>query len=181
MNYILFDDFSWNRLLPLTFTRPVGEIRLGILTIKEKWDFYLQKSCSYLTQDYLSDKFPAKINRTNIIINGSVLPNKELVEQINKLNINQALLYKGDLIAVHLTEEKVQHFRNIELSEFDIAYLSNHNITKINHSWEIFKFNGWATEEDYALLTHNRQSEPISPTNQTLGENKIFLEQGKNL
>ncbi|HQX03888.1 MAG TPA: putative sugar nucleotidyl transferase, partial [Flavobacterium sp.] len=41
MNYILFDGPVRNALLPFTFTRPVADIRIGILTIREKWEKYL--------------------------------------------------------------------------------------------------------------------------------------------
>ncbi|NJO91982.1 MAG: glucose-1-phosphate thymidylyltransferase, partial [Chloroflexia bacterium] len=73
-----FDDNSWQNLLPLTFTRPVCEIRIGILTIREKWEKYLNVSCSFLTQDYLTEKYAQKTDTLNLYINGSVLPSSEL-------------------------------------------------------------------------------------------------------
>ena len=92
MNYIIFDNFKRNYLLPLTFTRPVGDIRIGITTIREKWEHYLGEKTSTLTEDYLSVKFPIVKGDDNILINGSVLPNPELVEEIGKIGINQALV-----------------------------------------------------------------------------------------
>ena len=80
MNYILFDDKSWENLLPLTFTRPVCEIRTGILTIKEKWEKYLKQQISYITQDYLQKKYQLHIDSDNILINGSILPNDKLLK-----------------------------------------------------------------------------------------------------
>jgi len=52
MNYILFDDYSRNNLLPLTFLRPVADLLTGILTIRQKWEYYLGDSTSSLTEDY---------------------------------------------------------------------------------------------------------------------------------
>ena len=92
MNYILFDDKSWQNLLPLTFTRPVCEIRAGILTLKEKWEKYLNSSVSYKTEEYLSEKYPLTIDSDNLLINGSVIPNKELIKEIQNLDINSALI-----------------------------------------------------------------------------------------
>src|ERR1039457_490730 len=92
MNYILFDDFSRENLLPLTFTRPVAEIRLGIMTIREKWEEYLKVKTSTLTEGYLNQKYPLVKEKNNILINGSVSPTKELVEEIKKLKPNQALI-----------------------------------------------------------------------------------------
>ena len=60
-NVILFDDDNWNGLLPLSFTRPVCEIRVGILTIREKWEKVLDARCSYITQDFLSEKYAIHI------------------------------------------------------------------------------------------------------------------------
>ena len=73
MNYIFFDDHTWKDLLPLTFTRPVSEIRIGILTIREKWELLIEKKTSWKTQDYLSEKFPIQFNGSNNIwISGKV-------------------------------------------------------------------------------------------------------------
>jgi len=85
MNYILFDESRRNNLLPLTFLRPVAEIRFGILTIREKWERYLNCKTSSLTETYLSRKFPVVKEKDNIIINGAICPNPLLVEEINKL------------------------------------------------------------------------------------------------
>ena len=57
MNFILFDDNTRINLLPLTFTRPVAEIRFGILTIREKWERHLRMKTSSLTEEYLNKKF----------------------------------------------------------------------------------------------------------------------------
>ena len=70
MNYILFDDQHRSDLLPLVFTRPVADIRIGILTIREKWEKYLNTKTSSLTEDYLSAKFPLIKGDDNILING---------------------------------------------------------------------------------------------------------------
>src|SRR5207253_1704952 len=99
MNYILFDDSSHQQLLPFTFTRPVADIRIGILTIREKWERYLQKKTSSFTEKYLCEKFPINIEEINILLNGSVLPNKELLQQIQALKPAQVLLKDKILIA----------------------------------------------------------------------------------
>ena len=53
MKIILFDDKSWGTLRPLTFTRPISELRVGILTIREKWEKRFGDKVAYLTKDYL--------------------------------------------------------------------------------------------------------------------------------
>ncbi|NTW31943.1 MAG: glucose-1-phosphate thymidylyltransferase, partial [Bacteroidetes bacterium] len=89
MNYILFDNPNRSELLPLTFTRPVADIRIGILTIREKWEKFLNAKTSTLTEDYLSNKYPVTKSDQNILINGSVCPNKKIIDLIKKLKSNQ--------------------------------------------------------------------------------------------
>src|SRR5690606_40144478 len=100
MNYILFDGPSRNNLLPFTFTRPVADIRIGILTIREKWESFLDSTTTTLTEDYLSDKYPMVEMDENIMIHASYLPNLELVEMIKNLKENQAIFKDEDVIAL---------------------------------------------------------------------------------
>jgi len=79
MNYILFDGPSRNQLLPFTYTRPVADIRVGILTIREKWEKYLQATTTTVTEDYLANKWPMVELESNIMINASFCPNEKLV------------------------------------------------------------------------------------------------------
>ena len=91
MNYILFDGTVRNALLPFTFTRPVADIRIGILTIREKWEKYLGYTTTTLTEEYLSEKFPMVEMEDNVMINASFLPNDILVEMVTSLEKNQAI------------------------------------------------------------------------------------------
>lgn len=180
MNYILFDDYSWDNLLPLTFTRPVSEIRIGILRIREKWERYLDESCYHLTRDYLSDKYPLKTQEENVLLNSSVLPDENLVAQVQNLDSGQALVYQDEIIAARLTKYQVDDFRNKEVRDIEVEEYSR-KILKINHPWEIFLYNGKAIEQDFKLLTAKRASQPLSNTNQVLGENGIFIEPGASV
>lgn len=101
MNYILFDGPSRNNLLPFTFTRPVADIRIGILTIREKWEAYLDFTTTTVTEDYLSDKFPMVEMDENIMINASFLPNQTLAEMVKNLEANQAIFNNEDVIALY--------------------------------------------------------------------------------
>jgi dihydroorotate dehydrogenase len=99
MNYILFDGASRNNLLPFTFTRPVADIRVGILTIREKWETYLDSKTTTVTEDYLSDKYPMVELEENVMINASYLPNLELIEMVKDLKENQAIFKDEDVVA----------------------------------------------------------------------------------
>lgn len=177
MNYILFDDYSWENLLPLTFTKPVCEIRIGILTIKEKWEKYIDTKTSYLTEEYLSEKYPTTTEKKNILINSSILPDENLMKKINGLSIGQALVQGHDILAANLEKEKIDDFKNKELREIDITE-HEEEIIKINHPWQIFKRNGEALENDFKILTKDRESEPVSSTNNIIKGENIFIEPG---
>lgn len=176
INFILFDDQSRISLRPLTFFRPVSEIRLGILTITEKWEIHLQSLVSHLTEIYLQEKFPLKVGADNFLINASVLPSQELINEILSLEADTALQFEETFIAIHLTAERLKHFTSGEAPELDSIKVKS-AFTKITNTWDITRFNKKAIEDDFRLLTHNRKSAKISPTNQVLGNN-LFIEEG---
>jgi UDP-N-acetylglucosamine diphosphorylase/glucosamine-1-phosphate N-acetyltransferase len=176
MNYILFDNFRRSNLFPLTYLRPVADIRIGILTIRDKWEKYLGQKTSTLTEGYLRKKFPVIRMDDNIMINGSVCPNLELVNEILSLQTG-AVLFQGDaIIAMRLHAVELESLDEEKIDEVNMVE-SKSAILKINHTWDIFSLNGQAIENDFDLLTFKRKSGPVSKTNQVLGE-KVFLEEG---
>jgi len=180
MNYILFDDKSWENLLPLTFTKPVCEIRSGILTIKEKWEKYLDGGMSYLTQEYLQAKYSLNTDDENILINGSIVPNRILIEKIQSLNINEALIKDNKIIAVRLDKIAVASFNYTNIDKYSTKEFKD-NITEIVWPWDIFKLNGENIISDFELLTKDRKSLELSSTNNVLGSENIFIEEGAKI
>ncbi|HEY4800308.1 MAG TPA: putative sugar nucleotidyl transferase, partial [Bacteroidia bacterium] len=169
MNYILFDSQREN-FFPLTFTRPVCEIRIGILTIREKWEKHLKATTSTITEEYLSKKFPLKESKQNLLINGSVCPNKNLVKDILSLKTGEALFSGETLIALNSDKADTGNFiRQKETKAFSFA---------IKNTWDIFQRNGKAIEDDFELLTKGKKSQKISKTNKVLNAKNIFIERG---
>src|ERR1700748_261023 len=114
MAIILFDDNAHQSLLPLTYTRPVADLRIGILTIAEKWGKHLNQSFSFHTsRAYLQGKFPIVIADDNLFINGAYCPDNDLVEAIDKLRVGECLMYKDDLIAARLEEVDGSDFEHL--------------------------------------------------------------------
>ncbi|HIE16184.1 MAG TPA: glucose-1-phosphate thymidylyltransferase, partial [Bacteroidales bacterium] len=104
MNYILFDTpNTWQDLLPLTYTRPISKLRIGITTIYEKWNYFLNTQASFLTKSYLQEKYPITGSSDNIFINSSILPNALLVKEINKMPKESVLLSDNLLVACRST------------------------------------------------------------------------------
>ena len=97
MNVILFDKNRAN-YYPLSFTRPIAYFRIGILTIKEKWEQYYD-SVSVKTEDYLSVKFPLNMQKDNLWIDARVLPTQGLITELDNLRVGEALDKDGETIA----------------------------------------------------------------------------------
>ncbi|MFT4832069.1 MAG: UDP-N-acetylglucosamine diphosphorylase/glucosamine-1-phosphate N-acetyltransferase [Psychroserpens sp.] len=173
MNYILFDGTVRNSLLPFTFTRPVAEIRIGILTIREKWEKFLGYTTTTVTEEYLSEKYPMVELEENILINASFLPNEALVEVVRNLKPNEAIFQKEEIIAFYSLETQ----EDIDFDKYTaIAYEGD--VLRIEHTWDIFSKNGQAMEADFKLLTEGRKSAAISNTNTVFNPKNIFLEEG---
>ncbi len=177
-NIILFDSDVRNHLLPFTYTRPVAELRCGILTIREKWELWLEGSVSYITQGYLAEKFPINIADDNLIIDGSLLPNPALCNLINDLEYNQALLQDGELIAARLDDANFERLSEMDAKDFNGIEI-NIPYRKISRVWNLFQYNEEELKTDFQRITENRKSQPISKSNQIIGDtSNLFLEEG---
>jgi len=177
MNYILFDDKTWNQMLPLTFTRPVSEIRLGIMTLKNKWEKYLDSPCSYFTKEHLREKYPIEIEDDNILINSALIPTAELLSEIDILEMGQVLVCNDIICALRVDRNNTLNF-DPEKCCLGNTIQTISECMKISHPWDIFTMNGDAIEVDFKMLTKGRKSQLISKTNTILGNNDVFLERG---
>jgi UDP-N-acetylglucosamine diphosphorylase/glucosamine-1-phosphate N-acetyltransferase len=189
MNYILFDDARRVHLLPLTFTRPVADIRVGIMTIREKWEHFLSTSTSSLTEPYLSVKYPIVQQDQNILINGGLIPTKELVAAIQALQPGQSLVKGECILALYVSASELEALRTDDHAEGEESVQNEGSeelvfegeITKINHTWDIYKYNGQEIEADFTLLTEGRKSAIIPEHNQVLCSENIFVEEGAQI
>jgi UDP-N-acetylglucosamine diphosphorylase/glucosamine-1-phosphate N-acetyltransferase len=181
MHYILFDDATRLQLLPFTHTRPIADIRCGIMTMRERWALLLSSSTiSTLTEPYLQAVFP--IDRTkldSIVINGGIFATKELVDAIIHLPINTQLLWKGILIAAHLSDSTTLSFDNLSATTSNLLPLEfSGTINKLEHIWDIFSQNERAITDDFNLLTLGRVSQNLPDHVMAMGSENIFIEEG---
>ena len=173
MNYILFDGAVRNQLLPFTFTRPVADIRVGILTIREKWEKFLGSTTTTVTEEYLSDKFPMVELEQNVLINASFCPSKNLVLLIKNLQENQAIFFNDEPLAFYATEDQ-----EIDFTTFTITQYTDDDVLRIENTWDIFQKNAQAIQRDFELLTQGRTSEAIPKTTIAYNPKHIFIEKG---
>ena len=173
MEINLFDDSTWGTLRPLTYTRPVADLRIGTLTIAEKWNIYSNTTAGFSTQLYLSVKYPVN-NNACTFINGAVCPDPELYHAIDLLHSGEVLKKDNFIIAYKINIGEVVSLATVERFR-QVAY--NQVFTRIIFPEDIFKYNDIELRKDFDLLTKGRTSASLSGTNTILGEN-IFIEEG---
>lgn len=171
MNPILFDDpIIRINLLPFTYTRPIGKIRVGILTIDEKWEKWLGSKPSFQTAGYLEKKFPKKNTDTNLLLNGAVCPDQKLVDTIKAMPSGYFLVQNQLLIAAKSPQGDMNNGNTIQYDG---------SLTVIDRPWKIFRENAAQIKLDYALITNGRTSAGIQDRHTIVyGEENIFVEEG---
>ncbi|MEN8157379.1 MAG: GlmU family protein [Bacteroidota bacterium] len=176
MQLILFDDRSCDNLLPLTFTRPVADLRVGILTIAEKWERYLNTTSSFLTREYLAGKYPLLAGEDNLLVNGSILPDKTVTQLLKGLDTGGALKKGDTLLGARMGRSGAENF--IEEEWMAVAEEYTGEVSLVDYPWKIFKLNGQEIEADFELVTRGRTSEPLSDTVRVIGKGRVFVEPG---
>ncbi len=174
MNIILSDAGLHKRFLPLSYTRAIADFRVGILTIKEKWEKFLNSEVSVLTENYLQEKYNLKINSKNIIVNASVIPDEALIKEITELD--KPALVKEDTVICFACGKNIDVDFNVIPAEYK-KYTSEIKILKYLPS--IFLMNDAEIKADFKLITKERKSQKLSNTNIVIGStDEIFLEEG---
>lgn len=173
---VVLVDSNWKRFLPLTFTKPVSELRCGILTIKEKWELLFRQPISALSETYLNDKYYAapKQATSTCFINSKFLPTDALVELAKKSKMEE-IYYQGDNWVFYHSESGNFSDKKKLLSKKEIKQ----ELTILNNWWDLYKNNGNEIESDFELVTQSKVSAQLSETNLVIGDpSKIFIEEG---
>ena len=178
-NLILFDDPAIRgSLLPFTFTRPIGDIRVGILKISEKWEKYSGHRPGFLTQDYLSVKFPKKEGAA-LMVNGAVCPDQELWTAIHQLKSTESLWSNNLLLAAF--SENPAAFHPDQAKNLDRIQFAG-SVTAIQKSWHIFQVNAAEIARDFDLITSGRKSEVLEdPHTIVYNPSQVFIEPGAKI
>ena len=192
---LIFVDISPFRdsLKPFTFTRPVSTIRVGIITLEEKWQLRIGHTTiqsSYLTASYLATKYPLNIEADNLLINPAVAANDELANQVSNLETRTALFQGETFVAARVPGEDLYYLANNSnlIDKFPelltkcqpIDY--DKPLVIIRHPWDIFLHNGDQIQADYDLVTRNRTSQTITDIHtRTYGDERIFVEEGVDI
>ena len=186
MNIVLYDHLDIRQaLLPLTFTRPVGKILVGLQTIEDKWRAFLDGKTSFLTVPYLEDKFPLFTEDQNLLINAAVCPDKMLVDRISSLKEKECLFYDNTFIAQRCSADDLQSIKKNGLETGTLTKkitYENGTPVIIDSPWKIFANNATQIATDFELLTQNRTSFGINDKHTIVyGEENVFVEESVDI
>lgn len=178
-NVIFFDNNEVRtQLLPLTYTRPMCRLRIGIDTIEQKWQSMLgpEARYSYLTATYLAKKYPLHATATNLMVAGNIVPTPQLAKQVLALQPGQALVTTQDeLVAFYGTAHDFDDHRYSKT-------IKATDVIALHMLYDIFELNAQVLEHDFERLTAGRQSQPVSPTCTVVGDpGRIFIEPGASV
>ncbi|MEY3051741.1 MAG: hypothetical protein RLY31_1526 [Bacteroidota bacterium] len=176
-NIILFDNETREQLLPFTFIRPVCELRAGILTNRERWELALGGKASYITQDYLSDKYDITISEQNYLVNGAIIPDENLISIIKQIRNGEALLFDGELVAAVLNREQFDRLMDDDIDELTSYEISSTGVTKLNRLWDLVYLNDRILRQDYDMIAATLPSVSLDSDNRLMGED-ILVEPG---
>jgi len=183
MNKIIFtEEFCQpENLRPFTLTRQIQDIRVGILTIREKWEKILglpsfdKKENDYKDLDRSVDIETVIGDDTCFIINGNILPTQKLIKAIRTIQNGEFISVEGHAAIFKVTKKEIKELHKIKISK---AVSIKEPVKIIRYPWDIFQLNDWAIREDYELLTKRRKSQPVGKTNKVQNPEQIFIEKG---
>jgi UDP-N-acetylglucosamine diphosphorylase/glucosamine-1-phosphate N-acetyltransferase len=184
MNKIIFtEEFCQpENLHPFTLTRQIQDIRVGILTIREKWEKMMgltsfdKKEDDYKDLDRSVNLDEAVDNAVCFLIDGNIIPTPELIRKISKLKNGEFISAEGSTgVAFRFTKNEIKEKYKIQVKK---AVIVEEAIKAIRFPWDIFRLNDWAIRQDFELLTKKRKSQPISRTNKTIRSSDIFIAKG---
>lgn len=170
MNIILHDNGKHLKFAPLSLTRPVGNLRMGMFTNDERWKMYQPNATvSYVTEEYLSKKFPAQLTSDNYYVNAAVIPSENLIELLSALAVGEAIYQGEEWIAFRGEVLTLEGAKQLQISDLII----------LEERWHLYQKNGEVLQADFDFYTKDKKSQPLSSTNTLIGDaSQIFLEEG---
>lgn len=177
MQLVFSDAQYWEDFLPLTFTRPVAEMRCGILTFSERWQKILDSAeISWFTEMYLQQKFKEPEKKESLFLVPNFLPTETVVQQIKDLKQGEALVYEDELVAAKINME------GFSLNQIEKMTDIKEELIFFKKPTDLFSYNKEAIDFDFELLTKGKTSQKLSSTNGFLGNKEdLFIEEGAEI
>lgn len=181
MNIVLFDNKHRKQLYPFTETRAVAEIRAGILTNKERWEYISGTDVSILTEDYLQPLYNEYVSGDILLVDASVIFTEEQAKKILQIPKGYYVAYSKGFIAGRFETNDLFDFNALNNLSFDQLINWKEDVVRIDHPWQIFQLNEMLIRQDFAMITEGRASASIDDSNTIINPQNIFVEQGANI
>jgi len=177
MQLVFSDAQYWEDFLPLTFTRPIAEMRCGILTFSERWQKILATTeVSWFTEMYLQQKFREPEKKESLFLVPNFLPTETVIQQIKELKQGEALVYEDELVAAKINME------GFSLHQIEKMTDIKEELVFYKKPTDLFTYNKEAIDFDFELLTKGKISQELSSTNGFLGNKEdLFIEEGAEI
>jgi UDP-N-acetylglucosamine diphosphorylase/glucosamine-1-phosphate N-acetyltransferase len=174
-NIVLFDEPTIReQLYPVSLTRSIAGIRVGIATIAEKWGHWLEGDISYQTEPYLQEKFPSHLTNDNWFIASHILPDKNIRVAVARLQPGETLYHLQHLIAFRGAdwESRKHPSAKIEYTQ---------PVDTITHPFHIFQHNSRELRHDFEWYIHNVTTRAIPAGTIILGKHPVVIAESAKL
>jgi len=176
INYVLFDGVYHQKLKPLTLTRPVADLRVGIFKIHEKWEHLLGEKVGIRTKDYLGKSYNSFNDNAGVGISGALIPNPELCDAINTLKEKTIMMKEGKVLAIKPLPLESSDVNN-ELEGYKIVQYTS-EISMIEKPMDIFKLNGAQIEMDLKFYIKNKDLNTNLESGNLIIGDRVYIEHG---
>lgn len=181
MQIVLFDNKHRNKLYPFTQTHAVADLRMGILTNKERWEYISGTEVWVLTEDYLQPIYNEHISGDILLIDASVIFTEEQAQKILQIPTGYYAAYSKGFIAGRFTTNESFDFNALNNLSFDKMINWKDEVLRLDHPWQIFQWNEAMIKSDFALITEGRKSASIDESNTVINPQNIFVEEGAHI
>lgn len=178
MNIVLFDNKHRQQLYPFTQTRAVADIRTGILTNKERWEYISGTEVSILTEDYLQPLYNNFISGDILLVDASVVFSEEQAKKILQIPKGYYVSYSKGFIAGRFETKSQFTFQELSNLSFDKMITWKENVLRLEHPWHIMQYNETIIQQDFAMITEGRTSAVIDSSNTVINNKNVFIEEG---
>lgn len=164
MSIVLFDTLERQKLFPLTYTRAVADIRIGIFTLKEWWGKLLKEEVFVKPEEYLQPLYNSIPEDDHLYIDSSVIPTPELVEKIRSLKQNETISDAKGVIA---------HTGNVKGATIEVA-----DVKRLCYPWQIFQWNDEILRDQFKLFANERYGVQTAESTHVINASEVYIEEG---
>lgn len=177
MKIVLFDNINRKQLYPFTTVRAVADIRIGMFSLKERWELYLNEEVEILTEDYIQPLYNEFPQGDLLLIDASVLPTTNLVAAVKEISIGSHLFNSKGFIAGRLLANQPLHLSQLFNEGFAQIVEWEQEVTRINYPWQLFQQNASIIKQDFDFFTHNHSSQHSQNVNVIINAQHVYIEQ----